>query len=194
MMFPKPIKHKKFMEKTPKKRRDPGKKPTYSQAMRTADDMFSRLVRTKWAIETGILGECEIDRAGWFRCVTCGKITGILSNGAGQCGHFIPRGNMTLRYDERNTGAQCGQCNATDGGQWPRFQVSIRERLGERVLSELIKIGETNPPAGYTARTLIEMAIDFQDRAMRLWENEELPYPWPKVNLRKQLELFGRGI
>ena len=61
------------------------------------DDIFSQWLRLSHADN---YGKCE--------CYTCGK---KFYWTAMQAGHFIRRGNMLLRWDERNIKPQCERCN-----------------------------------------------------------------------------------
>lgn len=141
----------------------------HSAAMRLADEMFSLLRRTEWALMTG-----SLDQA-FFRCVTCGKPTDIKS---GDCGHCIPRGVMNLRYCKTNTAGQCGTCNRFGNGQTILFLKSIREREGQAEHDRLVKIGESHDITKYNAVELLDMARSFQNEAVKIWHDEGLPYPW----------------
>jgi hypothetical protein len=69
-----------------------------------ADTVFSRYLRMSAADDKGIV-----------KCFTCGckKHFSLM-----QCGHYIKRGNLFLRLNERNCRPQCQTCNynqKTDG-------------------------------------------------------------------------------
>lgn len=77
------------------------------------DYVFSRIVRLRGADEHG---NCE--------CYTCGsKRHWSLM----QCGHYVRRGNMGLRYDFKNSRIQDKHCNETLGGNYEVY----RQRLNE---------------------------------------------------------------
>ena len=61
------------------------------------DYVFSRIVRLQAADS---LGNCE--------CYTCNSLKHWSLQ---QCGHYVPRGNMALRWDFRNCRVQCKNCN-----------------------------------------------------------------------------------
>lgn len=61
------------------------------------DDVFSKYVRLK---NTDTNGECD--------CFTCPAHSRWQDM---QCGHFISRKHMYLRWDERNAKTQCKNCN-----------------------------------------------------------------------------------
>jgi len=148
----------------------------HGAAMKLADDMFSRLRRTEWAIETGSLEPAMGFESGYFRCVTCGNIQEIKRQG--QCGHCIPRGVMKLRFCKTNTAGQCGNCNRFGNGQTILFLKSIREREGQEEHDRLVKIGESHDITKYNAIELLEMARSFQNEVIKIWHDAGLAYPW----------------
>ena len=141
----------------------------HGAAMKLADDMFSRLRRTEWAIETGSLEQM------YFRCVTCGRVTDIKN---GDNGHCIPRGIMKLRFCKTNTAGQCGNCNRFGNGQTILFLKSIREREGQEEHDRLVMIGESHDITKYNAIELLEMARSFQNEVIKIWHDAGLAYPW----------------
>jgi hypothetical protein len=54
-----------------------------------------------------------------------------------QCGHFIPRQYLALRYDERNCHAQCYACNMLYNGQPSKYALRLMDEYGERIIAEL---------------------------------------------------------
>lgn len=62
-----------------------------------ADDWFSRMVRLRAS-----------DSRGMGKCCSCGKFVDIKYN---DCGHFIPRGYYSVRWDSMNAHLQCKGCN-----------------------------------------------------------------------------------
>ena len=72
-----------------------------------ADAIFSRYVRLKYA-----------DKDGNTACFTCGnkKHWTLMQNG-----HYIKRGHLYLRWDERNTRPQDAECNEYKGGNMAEF-------------------------------------------------------------------------
>ena len=77
------------------------------------DYVFSRIVRLRAADE---YGNCE--------CFTCGakKHWSLM-----QCGHFVKRGNMALRFDFRNSRVQDKHCNETLGGNYDLYKQRLEE-------------------------------------------------------------------
>lgn len=80
------------------------KEEDLSSLISEADTIFSRYIRMAAADNTGIAS-----------CYTCEtkKHFSLL-----ECGHYMKRGNLFLRFDERNCRPQCKMCNhnqSTDG-------------------------------------------------------------------------------
>lgn len=73
-----------------------------SELIAECDELFSRYVRLKYS-----------DKKGMAQCYTCPTKDEIKKM---QCGHFISRYNMYLRFDERNVRVQCEYCNCHKHG------------------------------------------------------------------------------
>lgn len=70
-------------------------------------------------------------------CFTCGKLCEPQSS---QCGHFVPRQYLSVRYDERNCNAQCYACNMLYNGQPSAYAVRLKKKYGENIVEELESI------------------------------------------------------
>lgn len=77
------------------------------ELVKEADDIFSKWLRLNDANENG-----------FSTCYTCGHI-GLWTTM--QCGHYIKRGNLFLRFDTRNCRVQCEDCNVFNDGNYPEF-------------------------------------------------------------------------
>lgn len=71
------------------------------------DFFTSQYIRKVYAAPSGV---CE--------CYTCGKKDRWQNL---DCGHFIPRQNMSLRWDLRNLRPQCKTCNQLESGNLREF-------------------------------------------------------------------------
>ena len=71
------------------------KKPTIKALIKKADDAFQTMVRYR-------------DN---FRCITCGRQFPFGERTNLHAGHFVGRGNKSVRWDEENVNAQCAYCN-----------------------------------------------------------------------------------
>jgi len=71
---------------------------------------------------------------GYNSCFTCGikKYWKEL-----QCGHFVPRRYMSLRWDEINCQAQCHECNVTKEGNLVKFAENLKIKFGKDIVDLL---------------------------------------------------------
>jgi len=93
------------------------KSKSLSSLIKEADRLFSLLVRQR-----------DINEIGLVKCCTCGKIHywRKMDNG-----HFLPRQHQSTRFDEKNTGPQCTDCNHFHEGCQFRFSQYLNEKYGE---------------------------------------------------------------
>lgn len=92
-------------------------KENLSELIDKADDVFSQYIRLKY---TDDLGYCS--------CYTCGatKQWTLLQNG-----HYMKRGHLYSRWDERNCRPQDRECNEQKGGNLGEFTKRLEaERPG----------------------------------------------------------------
>ena len=71
-----------------------------------------------------------------YTCFTCGK------KGKGSfmhSGHYISRKNMATFFDERNTNAQCMNCNIWGYGNMGVYTLKLQEKYGVGIIKELTK-------------------------------------------------------
>ena len=64
-------------------------------------------------------------------CISCGKYTNL------EAGHYYPRANLPLRWDEMNVFGQCIDCNRFKSGNRAKFGRGIAVRCGEDVIEYL---------------------------------------------------------
>jgi hypothetical protein len=122
------------------------------------DYVFSRIVRLRAADEHG---NCQ--------CYTCPtKNHWSLM----QCGHYVPRGNMALRFSFDNTRVQCKNCNELKSGNLSVFAERLdREQAG---LPESLA-NEAKIVFKYGLDELKVMLIDFRAK-LRLLEAKPTPH------------------
>lgn len=65
----------------------------------------------------------------YFRCISCGRVLPIEQ---GDCGHYISRRNMALRFCEENTWTQCRYCNRFKDGDILNYRQGLISKIGER--------------------------------------------------------------
>ena len=99
-----------------KKKKDKDKSGTWGKTARTGkwrstkslkdklDRVFSMYIRLRDSKEFGFK---------YFRCISCGR---VLPFEQADCGHYISRTNMALRFSEDNCSAQCRSCNRFKDG------------------------------------------------------------------------------
>jgi hypothetical protein len=88
--------------------------------MRKADDAFSLFIRTR---------DSQPYEGKAFKCISCGRILPI---DQADCGHYMNRQHMSLRYSELNCNAQCRQCNRFDEGNFSGYTEGLYEKIGEQ--------------------------------------------------------------
>ena len=71
------------------------------------------------------------NNTGYCNCITCHKPIHFTESDGG---HFISRGRLATRYDERNVKAQCRKCNRFDFGRQYEFSLALGEQLSEELL------------------------------------------------------------
>jgi len=87
------------------------------------DKVFSIYIRTKYSV------------AGFNICY-CGKRIPIEESDAS---HYVPRGCLNLRYDERNVYPSCRRCNRYMDGNLPAYAVFLEKTHGQGILQQLLK-------------------------------------------------------
>ena len=65
----------------------------------------------------------------YFRCISCGR---VLPFEQADCGHYIPRTNMALRFSEDNCHIQCRHCNRFKDGNILDYRQGLIRKIGEQ--------------------------------------------------------------
>lgn len=71
------------------------------------------------------------NNTGYCNCITCQKKIHFTESDAG---HFISRGKLSTRYDERNVYSQCRKCNRFEYGRQYEYSLQLGEQLSEELL------------------------------------------------------------
>lgn len=71
--------------------------------------------------------------SGYCQCISCDKPIHFTESDAG---HFISRGKLATRWDERNVNAQCRRCNRFQYGRQFEYSLKIGTELAEQLLQE----------------------------------------------------------
>lgn len=74
------------------------------------------------------------DFSGFVSCYTCGE---RIPWKEAQCGHFVGRGAMSVRYFPDNMRPQCHRCNVELGGRPDIFEECLREEIGDEAVEDL---------------------------------------------------------
>lgn len=134
-------------------------KKTKKQKLKdAADEVFSEYIRLKYA-----------DWRGYVACFTCDKVLFWKKDGM-QNGHFISRGNNTLRFSEKNCRPQCLSCNVFKKGNYIEYTLRLISEIGEDEVQKLREQGKEN--LQFTEKDLQEI-IDTYTRKLDLLKSEK---------------------
>lgn len=101
------------------------KKVTISTLKKKRDELYSRYIRIK-----------SSDKDGYSECVTCGLKAHWKKL---QCGHYVSRRYLSLRWDEGNTFPQCVGCNMFKSGNMDEYTMFL---VGEYGFEHLRRLAE----------------------------------------------------
>ena len=98
-----PLKRKTPLRAKPKEKnkfeiseiKTPQRKASRSTLMDNADKAFSLFIRTR---------DSQAYEGRAFRCISCGRVLPIEE---ADCGHYVNRSHMSLRFSEKNCNTQC---------------------------------------------------------------------------------------
>lgn len=107
------------------------KQKTNADLKKDLDAIFSKFIRLTYSNENGFV--C---------CYTCDN---ILSWKNITNGHFVDRGKLAVRFDERNCRPQCWGCNskAMGNGMLHIFGPKLESEYGPGIIVELMRLGQT---------------------------------------------------
>ncbi len=91
------------------------KEKSIKKLKQEADSLFSELIRKR---DKGI-------------CYTCNNKKHWKEQ---QCGHYISRNRLSLRYDDRNCHCQCVSCNIFKKGNMDVYAIRLLNQYGENIL------------------------------------------------------------
>jgi len=87
------------------------------------DKVFSIFIRLR-----------DSNNEGYGQCITCNAPRNW--KGA-DCGHFIGRQYMSIRWDEKNAHLQCKNCNGYGQGEQFKYALQIIDRYGQDEIDRL---------------------------------------------------------
>jgi len=115
-------------------------KSTRSKKIAKLDTLFSVFIRRRDCNPIG-------------RCISCGK---VITFETADCGHYINRKHMAVRFDENNCNAQCRACNRFDEGNIQGYRKGLIAKYGESTVDMLeIKKFNTCPMKEFDIDVLI---------------------------------------
>lgn len=103
-------------------------KSTRSKKIERLDAVFSKFIRKR---------DCGLK---YGRCISCNSLIEFETS---DCGHYINRQHMALRYDEHNCNAQCRKCNRFDEGNVQGYRRGLISKIGENA-TDLLEIKKHN--------------------------------------------------
>lgn len=77
----------------------------------------------------------ESDENGYGRCISCGKTVYWTD---ADCGHYVNRKHLSLRWSETNCHLQCRSCNRFDEGNLPAYTLALQKKYGDDIVSRLL--------------------------------------------------------
>ena len=104
------------------------KTPNIKKRIIELDVLFGKYIKLKHS-----------DYKGYCNCVTCGKILKLGTQDL-QAGHFVRRGNYSLRWNEFNVHPQCARCNKYLSGNEIAHAEYIIDTYGLEVFKELMEV------------------------------------------------------
>lgn len=111
------------------------------------DDLISKYIRIR-----------ESDKDGYVSCYTCG-IKDLWSKI--DCGHYISRKFMVLRWDERNLRPQCKKCNQFLDGNIKIYEINL-ELESPGITNQLKE--ESRDVIKFTKDDLKHMIINYREK------------------------------
>ena len=117
-----PIKRKTPLRTKPKpisEIKTPARKTSRPTLMKNADSAFSLYIRTRDSQKYQGLA---------FDCISCGRQMPI---DQADCGHYVNRQHMSLRFSEQNCHAQCRKCNRFMEGNIQDYRKGLIKKIGE---------------------------------------------------------------
>lgn len=85
----------------------------------------------------------DVNDHGYGKCISCDKVIHFSESDAG---HFISRGAMATRYDERNVNLQCRKCNRFEYGRQFEYSLKIGTELAEQLLQDSRQLYKLSDP------------------------------------------------
>ncbi len=129
------------------------KERSLKSLMHSLDRVFSEYIRRR-----------DSDGMGYCRCVTCNN---MFYWKFGDCGHFVQRDRIAVRWDERNASVQCPRCNRFRSGEQYEHGKAIDRRWGTGTADMLRLLGQARGTK--IDRFWVEVKIsEFRDKIKKM--------------------------
>lgn len=123
----------------------------------------------------------------YFRCISCGRVLPVSD---ADCGHYVGRAHMSLRFDPRNVNAECKACNRFQSDHLIGYRKSLVMRLGREAFKK------RNPGIPLEMAKVKEMGeqqvtmLEYEGRQTKKWSVFELQqlYIWFSQQVIKMRE------
>lgn len=123
-----------------------------SKTIEKLDTVFSQFIRLR-----------DVRKDGTFTCISCGR---NLPYDQADCGHYINRKHMSLRFSEMNCNAQCRSCNRFDEGNIQGYRRGLIAKYGEKVV--LLIEASKNTVNKLSLFDMKKMIIEYREEVKRL--------------------------
>jgi len=118
-----------------------GKEKSYKTLRRILDNTFAKFIKARDSDDNH------------FKCISCGQTKPLDQFNAG---HYFSRGELSIRWDEKNVNGQCISCNKWKSGNIQGYEKGIKKKWGSGVIQELeIKKMQTKKYARFEMEILI---------------------------------------
>lgn len=97
----------------------PSRRASRPTLMRKADEAFSLFIRTR---------DSQAYEGKAFRCISCNRVLPINQC---DCGHYVNRSHISLRFSEFNCNGQCRHCNRFQEGNIQDYRKGLIKKIGE---------------------------------------------------------------
>lgn len=102
-------------KESPRRKKSTRGKPNLVKKL---DKIFSLFIRLRDTMPSG-----------YFKCISCSQIKPFEQ---GDCGHYVNRQHMSLRFSEMNCNMQCRKCNRFDEGNIIGYRRGLVRKYGEQ--------------------------------------------------------------
>lgn len=122
------------------------RRQSFSYLRDQLDKIFSRFIRLRDANKHGVI-----------KCIDCG---GTAHWTEVDCGHFVPRGRLSVRWEEKNCAAQLKACNGPFLGRQYEFGKGLDERWGQGTADTMIEAGHQTKK--WTSEELEKLIVHYK--------------------------------